>query len=197
MGKFEEGGPAAFREWSVVIHDQIIDSLPQTVEVDDQGMHANQQLPPVKILKWDPGNFFIEIFLVCIKISNAYSESTYNATVTNGIFKPSGMLAYARASTVMSTQSTTDFEWSVELFGPFFGIGIASELDPGAFICHHDEEAILLDVGNAISRGMIEIHSGLENLQTEDVIHFKFQPGTKKFVIEWVSNINSSLSFFR
>ena len=61
MGKFEEGGPAAFREWSVVIHDQIIESLPQNVEVDtvdDHGMHANQQLPPVKILKWDPGKYF-------------------------------------------------------------------------------------------------------------------------------------------
>ena len=61
MGKFEEGGPAAFREWSVVIHDQIIESLPQNVEVDavdEQGMKADQQLPPVKILKWDPGKYF-------------------------------------------------------------------------------------------------------------------------------------------
>ena len=52
MGKFEEGGPAAFREWSAVIHDQVIDSLPQNVEVDT----ADQELQ-VKILKWDPGNY--------------------------------------------------------------------------------------------------------------------------------------------
>ena len=58
MGKFEDGGTAAFHEWSSVIHEQVIDSLPQTVEVDEQGMHANQQLPPGKILKWDPGNLF-------------------------------------------------------------------------------------------------------------------------------------------
>ena len=61
MGKFEDGGPAAFREWSAIIHDQVIDSLPQTVEVgtvDEQGMNADQKLPLVKILKWDPGNYF-------------------------------------------------------------------------------------------------------------------------------------------
>ena len=62
MGKFEDGGPAAFHEWSSVIHDQVIESLPQTVEVnavDEQVMNTDQQLPIVKILEWDPGKYFI------------------------------------------------------------------------------------------------------------------------------------------
>ena len=58
MRKFEDGGTAAFHEWSSMIHEQVIDSLPQTVQVDEQGMNANQQLPPGKILKWDPGYYF-------------------------------------------------------------------------------------------------------------------------------------------
>ena len=55
MGKFEDGGPAAFHEWSSVIHDQVIDSLPQTV--DDQVMNTDQRLPSVRILEWDPGKY--------------------------------------------------------------------------------------------------------------------------------------------
>ena len=116
--------------------------------------------------------------------------------MTNGIFKRLDPLAYARASTVMSTQSVTTFEWSVKLIGyPSFGIGIASELDPGSYICDHDQEAIMVDAYYVdedtdytdIKRGQAEIYSGLEKPKTEDVIHFKFQPGTKTLVIEWVN----------
>ena len=126
--------------------------------------------------------------------------------MTNGIFKRLDYLAYARASTVMSTQSLTNFEWSVKLIGsPYFGIGIASELDPGSFICDDDQKAIMVDAYNMeagdvdadnvdVDDDNIEIkrgHSGicwdLKKPQTGDVIHFKFQPGTKKLVIEWVN----------
>ena len=116
--------------------------------------------------------------------------------MTNGIFERSEYRAYARATTMMSTQSATDFEWSVKLIGdPFFGIGIASGLTRGSIICNNDQEAIILDSDPSsidIRCRFTVIHTGLKKLQTEDVIHFKFQPGRKKFVIEWVSNINSS-----
>ena len=58
MRKFEEGGLAAFRQWSGVIHDQVIESLPQTA-VDVEMMDTEQQLPLVKILEWDSGKYLI------------------------------------------------------------------------------------------------------------------------------------------
>ena len=64
MGRFEEGGLAAFREWSGVIHDQVIESLPQTAAldaVDLEMMDTEQQLPLVKILEWDPGKYLIRL----------------------------------------------------------------------------------------------------------------------------------------
>ena len=49
MEKFEQDG-TAFYEWVAKIHDEVIETLPETVE---------QQLQPaaVKILEWDPGRF--------------------------------------------------------------------------------------------------------------------------------------------
>merc|ERR1719284_1434078 len=67
------------------------------------------QFKSVKILKWDPA-------------------SKYCASVTNGIFKQLENCANTRASDVMSTQSPTDFEWSVKCFGSGFRVGIASQL---------------------------------------------------------------------
>ena len=58
MGKFEDGGMAAFHEWSSVIYEQVIESLPQTVDaVDEQVMNTNQKLPSVRILEWGPGKY--------------------------------------------------------------------------------------------------------------------------------------------
>ena len=37
MGKFEQGGLAAFHKWSSEIHGQIIESLPQTGETEEYG----------------------------------------------------------------------------------------------------------------------------------------------------------------
>ena len=59
MEKFEEGGLAAFREWSGEIHGQVIESLLHAVQVDAVDKQVmNQPRTPVKILKWDPGRYF-------------------------------------------------------------------------------------------------------------------------------------------
>ena len=65
MEKFEDGGLAGFHEWSRVIHDQVIDSLPRNVEfdaVDEQLMNSHQQL--VKIIEWDPSKYMYMIHLL-------------------------------------------------------------------------------------------------------------------------------------
>ena len=49
MERFEEGGIDAFRKWSGEIHAQVIETLPFDT-VDDQ---------VIKILKWDPGKYWI------------------------------------------------------------------------------------------------------------------------------------------
>ena len=68
--------------------------------------------------------------------------------MTNGIFKsPGNYSSYARAKNVMSTQSETDFEWSVKLSSTreitHFYVGIASQLKPGSSIDDADQNAIL------------------------------------------------------
>ena len=58
MEKFEDSGLAGFHKWSVVIHDEVIDSLPRNVEfdaVDEQLINSDQHL--VKIKKWDPSKY--------------------------------------------------------------------------------------------------------------------------------------------
>ena len=65
MEKFEEGGLAAFREWSGELHGQVIDTLLQTIQVDAVDKQVmNQPQTAVRILKWDPGmcNFSTDIF---------------------------------------------------------------------------------------------------------------------------------------
>ena len=57
MGKFEEGGLAAFREWCGEIHNQVIESLPETVDPFDPETSSQQQRAPVKILNWDLGRY--------------------------------------------------------------------------------------------------------------------------------------------
>ena len=59
MEKFEEGGIDAFRKWAGEIHDQVIETLPETAEivpVDNQmTTFRRQQQSLIKILKWDLG----------------------------------------------------------------------------------------------------------------------------------------------
>ena len=51
MEKFEEGGMDAFRKWAGEIHDQVIETLPETAEI------VPEQQTLVKILKWDLGKY--------------------------------------------------------------------------------------------------------------------------------------------
>ena len=67
MGRFEKGGIDAFRKWSGEIHAQVIETLPFDT-VDEQKMKPQQQLTPVKILKWDPGKS--DNFIYNLKIVN-------------------------------------------------------------------------------------------------------------------------------
>ena len=51
MGKFEQGGLAAFREWSGQIHDQFIETLPQTLESDkSDGVDQNDMASQLSII---------------------------------------------------------------------------------------------------------------------------------------------------
>ena len=60
MGRFEPGGLAAFREWSGEIHNQFIESFPETTDpdsVDEETTSQQQQRALVKIMKWDQGQY--------------------------------------------------------------------------------------------------------------------------------------------
>ena len=68
-------------------------------------------------------------------------------------------------------------------------IGIASQIKPGSYIFNTDQNSILFDSNghSSIIRIGSTIHARLDKKQkTGDVIHFKFQPQTKKLVIELV-----------
>ena len=116
--------------------------------------------------------------------------------MTDGIFKRHCdsvcyPYAYARAAEVMSTQSETDFEWSVKLLADyFFDLGIASQLKRGhSLILTYDQNAILYvscSGSPAIYMGNNGIHTGLPQQKTGDVIKFRFEPQRKKLVIALV-----------
>ena len=61
MEKFEEGGLTDFREWSSEIHNQVIETLPKSVELDTVTKQVttsyHQQPTVIKILEWDSGKF--------------------------------------------------------------------------------------------------------------------------------------------
>ena len=126
---------------------------------------------------------------MCLRISSS-------SQINNGIFKRSKdwnstVISHARAADSMSTQSATGFEWSIKLIGDTdFYVGIASRLERDQLlICERDVNAILYHSnGNSpvIQCGTRVMHSDLLEQITGDVIHFKFQPQTKKLVIELV-----------
>ena len=108
------------------------------------------------------------------------------------MFKSSDVYGSARAADVMSTQSPTDFEWSLELIGgSLFCAGIASELSREySYIDEYDQNAILYcfsEYGSEIERGMQTVHADLKKHESGDVIRFRFQPKRKKLLIELVS----------
>ena len=113
----------------------------------------------------------------------------------DGIFKRNGFSAYARATEIMTTQSETDFEWSVKLIGDqHFIVGIASQLNPGeySYIRDYDPNAILYlsnDHSPVIQVESTDVIFGDQSLpeqKTGDVIHFRFEPRRKKLVIDLV-----------
>ena len=119
--------------------------------------------------------------------------------MTNGIFKRTGGFGATRATNIMSTQSTSDFEWSVKLICkgfPGFYVGIASIFKlENAYIENYDETAILYfskytsfinyRFPKIISRKKT-VYSNLPSLFNGDVIRFRFQPQAKKLIIKLV-----------
>ena len=94
----------------------------------------------------------------------------------------------------MSTKSKIDFEWSVKvLCGAPFRVGIASQLRQDAKeIYNYDKNAILHGThagsfpNTGITVGSNRIHSHPVRHINGDVVHFRFQPQTKKFVVRLV-----------
>ena len=62
MGQFEEGGLSAFREWSGELHAEIIETLSETVQPETQVAKSQPQRQYIKILNWDSGYFYENIF---------------------------------------------------------------------------------------------------------------------------------------
>ena len=116
----------------------------------------------------------------------SFLASVYRGSVTNNVFKRTDTRSYARASDVMSTQSSTNFEWSVQLIGDGFHVGIASQLKPtNEVIYTYDQDSILYsDWDETIEMGSNMIHENVTT--TGDIIHFKFEPSRKKLVIDLV-----------
>ena len=110
--------------------------------------------------------------------------------MTNGIFKRSNVCGATRATNIMSTQSTSDFEWSVKLIcggNSYFDVGIASIFKlENAAIDNYDETAIFYCSKSTIRSRKNTVHSNLPQLTTGDVIRFRFQPQTKNLIIELV-----------
>ena len=104
----------------------------------------------------------------------------------NGVFKPLSDYAYARATNIMSTESASDFEWSVKIVGAAnVHVGIASELkDNHTEICNYDQNAILYSksarVTSEIKIGSKTFYPGLTKHRNGDVIRFRFKPHEKK-----------------
>ena len=116
-----------------------------------------------------------------------FLASVYHGSVIDNIFKRTDTRAYARASDVMSTQSSTNFEWSVKLIGNgLLHVGIASQLKPtNELISSYDQDSILYsDWDETIEMGSNTIHENVTG--TGDIIHFKFEPSRKKLVIDLV-----------
>ena len=114
--------------------------------------------------------------------------------MTNGVFKPLSELAYARATNVMSTESATDFEWSVKIVGTAnVHVGIASELKDKhlSAICNYDQNAILyckFREKSEIKIGSKTFYPDLTKYRNGDVIRFRFEPKEKMLFIYLVRN---------
>ena len=95
------------------------------------------------------------------------------------MFKCSDACGFARAADVMSTQSRTDFEWSLKLIGGrCFCAGIASELRrEDSYIDDYDQNAILYCFS--------QIESGIRcGMETRDP-----RTGTDRSRTEWFGSV--------
>ena len=123
-------------------------------------------------------------------VNLSFLASTFHASVTDGIFKMEGNDGYARASEIMSTQSSTGFEWSLKLMEDYIHAGIASQFKPEEnWIFNYDPTAITYSAGSYcgnILLGSRVIHEDLPQPKTGDIIRFQFQPERKKLVIHSV-----------
>ena len=63
MEKFEHDR-TAFYEWSAKIHGEVIETLPETVDIEQVAASRQQKSSPtiVKILEWDPGKYLRLLF---------------------------------------------------------------------------------------------------------------------------------------
>ena len=107
----------------------------------------------------------------------------------NGIFRPSDFCGYTRAANVMSTESATEFEWSVKLLGTAnIDVGIASQLEPKKTdIRKFDQNAIFYSsYASEIRNGLNTMYKFPTKYRSGDVIRFRFQPHAKKLLINSV-----------
>ena len=109
----------------------------------------------------------------------------------NGIFKSLAMYSHARAPDVMSTQSAIGFEWTLKLIGDSgrsFYVGIASMIKPeDSKIYDYDQNSVLYSTNyRDIRVGSKSLHLNLTPHKNGDVIRFRFQPQTKKLLIDLV-----------
>ena len=105
------------------------------------------------------------------------------------MFKAIGRFSFARAPDVMHTRSDIDFEWSVKLIGAgSFYVGIATQLKlESSIIYEYDQNSILYSTNyKDIRVGSNTVHSNLMEHKNGDVIRFRFQPRTKKLLIDLV-----------
>ena len=110
--------------------------------------------------------------------------------MTDGIFKRESNYCYARATEIMSTQSSTGFEWSIKVMKDDIFAGIASQFKPeDNHIFSYDPTAITYYAwpnGADLRLGSRVIHKNLPGSKTGDIIRFQFKPERKKLVIHLV-----------
>ena len=106
-----------------------------------------------------------------------------------GIFEARGQFSFARAPDLMHTRSDIDFEWSVKLIGAgSFYVGIATQLKlQSSVIYQYDQNSILYSTNyKDIRIGSNTIHPNLTEHKNGDVIRYRFQPRSKKLLIDLV-----------
>ena len=163
----------------------------------DDGQTVDSQLETVKILEWDPGKYLRQFKIYDISnFKMLFLASAFHASVANGIFTRLDWDAHARAKNVMSTGSTTTFEWSVTLSGPCFNVGIASQLTPEeTHVSSYDSENVIYyhaDTPKSSIRSPSKFYPNLRKYKAGDIIHFRFDPQRKKLVINAIRNVASA-----